>query len=770
MKNLARVLMFVMLTAIVGLGLVGCADDGSNGTNGASAFEIAVANGFTGTEAEWLASLQGQDAVAVGTQEACSVCHGLSPNLGTGALEERPFSVATYMDVNDYTPVYGVEITNVALTTGGAGGMVIDFTVTDETGAGVALPLDGNGNPSSVKMNLSKLVQQTINTNPATIFTWQNYTNLSKTEDGPGFFGAGAAVGTTSVIQADGVNCTMTDGALLGDFTCTVATDFTTVTTPIPVTFEPALTHRVAVFFGSHPTVGQPGNGWVDIIPQTLIDGGTLAAAQAAVVDTRDIATTASCNECHGILHGHGGDRVEVAICVTCHNPGTSDPDSGLSMDMAAMIHSIHLGNDAGSTVAVGAAHPAIVGGFNEDGAILRATDYIVGHRGSDNNFSEITFPGRLDDCQKCHTAADIETPDGDNPLNAPSKLACVSCHDETAWNATHSGRNDSTCLTCHSGQFSVAATHEFTTTEFVTTITMDAPANGTHYVTGEAPLITVTVADGTGTDVGGYTTADFNSTSNPTGVYNDGSIYIYGPRSKSAPVLATGTMQDPAFVAALALDDTLTPSQGHSMQLSATGTNSDPQVLTDATGFKYQTLAVTDDMTPGTYMVLARVGVGSSSSERAWALTNIQIGTATEQLKVTGGGTRDALNAPGCESCHYLADYSSTAHRAFFGTDGCLACHDQSGNHADPLANRVHAVHAASSAGDLVVSREFSEVTYPQNANHCKACHTSGNTSFRTNPLGFACVGCHGDATDAKDHMVQMGANFTESFLTEEP
>lgn len=35
--------------------------DGTNGQDGKSAYEIAVENGFVGTEAEWLASLQGED-------------------------------------------------------------------------------------------------------------------------------------------------------------------------------------------------------------------------------------------------------------------------------------------------------------------------------------------------------------------------------------------------------------------------------------------------------------------------------------------------------------------------------------------------------------------------------------------------------------------------------------------------------------------------------------------------------------------------------------
>ena len=35
--------------------------DGQDGADGLSAYEIAVQNGFVGTEAEWLASLQGTD-------------------------------------------------------------------------------------------------------------------------------------------------------------------------------------------------------------------------------------------------------------------------------------------------------------------------------------------------------------------------------------------------------------------------------------------------------------------------------------------------------------------------------------------------------------------------------------------------------------------------------------------------------------------------------------------------------------------------------------
>jgi hypothetical protein len=136
------------------------------------------------------------------------------------------------------------------------------------------------------------------------------------------------------------------------------------------------------------------------------------------------------------------------------------------------------------------------------------------------------------------------------------------------------------------------------------------------------------------------------------------------------------------------------------------------------------------------------------------WELVNFQVKTATEELKVAGE----------CTSCHEQRNFSTFAHRSYFGTDGCLACHDQSGNHADPLTNRVHAVHAASVTGDLL-NRDWSEITFPRNLNaSCAACHNSGNDSHRMNPggtWGFACIGCHGDRPGAFDHMQQMGAPF---------
>ena len=57
--------------------------DITNGENGASAYEVAVENGFEGTEEDWLASLEGADGTD-GVDGICEVC-GVDP-------EPEPFT------------------------------------------------------------------------------------------------------------------------------------------------------------------------------------------------------------------------------------------------------------------------------------------------------------------------------------------------------------------------------------------------------------------------------------------------------------------------------------------------------------------------------------------------------------------------------------------------------------------------------------------------------------------------------------------------------
>ena len=62
--------------------------NGTNGTDGKSAYEIALDNGFTGTESEWLDSLKGQDGTATLPVATASVLGGIKVGSGLSITQE----------------------------------------------------------------------------------------------------------------------------------------------------------------------------------------------------------------------------------------------------------------------------------------------------------------------------------------------------------------------------------------------------------------------------------------------------------------------------------------------------------------------------------------------------------------------------------------------------------------------------------------------------------------------------------------------------------
>ena len=103
-----------------------------------------------------------------------------------------------------------------------------------------------------------------------------------------------------------------------GSYTYTFGTNLSTATFLVPiggvslVGYDRTLTHRVSVYMGGHN--GPTGEGDFDFVPNG-----------AAVTATRNIVVTATCKKCHGPeFAGHGGDRVTVEGCNTCHSPNSA--------------------------------------------------------------------------------------------------------------------------------------------------------------------------------------------------------------------------------------------------------------------------------------------------------------------------------------------------------------------------------------------------------------------------------------------------------------
>lgn len=294
---------------------------------------------------------------------------------------------------------------------------VVELSVSDEDG----IPLTGISG-GDLRFTFAKLVPS-MGGDPS---YWQSYINREETATvGPG-------AGNTTVQATSERNGTLVDHGD-GTYTYTFATDVANVTTPLAVSYDPTLTHRVAIQVGGGLPVTNP------TFTFRPSDGMTTG------IVTRDIVKIESCNECHNTLALHGGGRVDTLLCVTCHNPGSTDANSGNTVDFKVMIHKIHRGEDLPSVVAGG--------------------EYsIYGFRDTKHDFSDVALPQNIRHCTKCHDGSDPDTPEGDNWKTQFSMIACGSCHDDIDFSKDGSGSppvdptghpggivsDNSECITCH--------------------------------------------------------------------------------------------------------------------------------------------------------------------------------------------------------------------------------------------------------------------------------------------------------------------------------
>jgi OmcA/MtrC family decaheme c-type cytochrome len=239
-----------------------------------------------------------------------------------------------------------------------------------------------------------------------------------------------------------------------GYYTYTFSTDIKDPAKTNGVTFEPDRTHRVAIQLSYKNAAGETilVNPYFDFTFGA--DGNSVPLANPSL--TRKMADVSSCNSCHEKLALHGGGRVDVQFCVMCHNPGTTDAQSGNNLNMATMVHKIHAGRLLHSQLATG----------GEDYAIW-------GYGNTKHDYAEVGFPQDLRNCTKCHTGANPATPQGDNWKTRPSREACLTCHANKAgseWFSIHAILNNnqdpnaaatlmpsSACAGCHAPGTAIA-------------------------------------------------------------------------------------------------------------------------------------------------------------------------------------------------------------------------------------------------------------------------------------------------------------------------
>ncbi|MBK8695763.1 MAG: hypothetical protein IPN17_26725 [Deltaproteobacteria bacterium] len=208
-----------------------------------------------------------------------------------------------------------------------------------------------------------------------------------------------------------------------------------------PITYERNRTHRVVIMMGG--SSGATADAFFDFVP----NGEPLT-------ERRDIIETASCQSCHGAneFRGHGGDRMQIQTCASCHVPGLVDPHGGENLDLAPMVHRIHMGSELPSVRGpdgVTYDNPATPANEAADNRSYR----IWGNGNTLHTYDHVGFPAVIANCTKCHQGTGAQV---DNWLRRPTRAACGSCHDNVNF-ATGQNHpfgavqtNDANCFMCH--------------------------------------------------------------------------------------------------------------------------------------------------------------------------------------------------------------------------------------------------------------------------------------------------------------------------------
>jgi OmcA/MtrC family decaheme c-type cytochrome len=535
-----------------------------------------------------------------------------------------------------------------------------------------------------------------------------------------------------------------------------------TSTTVLPSGFDQAKTHTLGIYASRNMTA-VPGidpalakNYFANVEFDFRPDGGTIAAGNTWD-KMRDSSTCLACHDTASALNAHGGSRRDVKLCALCHQPQTTDPDTGNTVDMKVMAHKIHNGDNL----------PSVKAG----------TPYvIIGNAQSVHDFSTVAFPQDIRNCATCHEGSVATNKGAQSAVwyTNPSRDACGSCHDDINWvtGANHPAgpqADDKACASCHQPEGA----------EF------DASIKGAHTVPFKSKQLkglNATVVSVTNMLPGKQPTAVFKITN------NDGTAVDGTKLATFSPILAGPT----ANYGANFRENAIT----RGVFSAAAGTTS------------YTFTAALPANASGTWTISADLR-RNVSLKRGDGKADIAIQESTlnpiKYVAVTGTATprRTSVALAQCNQCHDTLQLHGGQRR---NIEECVMCHNPTGN---DQANRpaaegvpesisfqrmIHRIHTGENlTQDFTIfgfggsRNNFNEVRFPGDTRNCAKCHAS--TAAYTLPLQqtdiasvvtlrdyftpqgpatAACLGCH-DNKDAAAHAFLNTATFPGSTIPAE-
>jgi len=545
------------------------------------------------------------------------------------------------------------------------------------------------------------------------------------------------------------------------------------------------------------------------------------------VTVTREVVAISNCNECHGSLSGHG-TRKEIVLCIVCHYPGVSDPDTGNTIDMKSMIHKLHMGSKLSSNV---------------KGAVYGLAEA---------NFKEVVYPNRTGDsfsnntaidCVKCHRVGTDRVgktfgKDVDRWKTNPTKESCGTCHDTytfetgvtsmtftmslfdatgaftgaTTTNLTvtpHTGGtttavlglDDATCTTCHTAvedlTYATTSSNPIPMAHLLplkSSLVKNISFNilSVSAVSGQTVTVQFSVQDGTGaqyTLTGGAGSNTFNDPVAIAFAYMKGPDYDNSSRAwLDAPTALTYVQGRTKTVSSTSVNPTSFYDAGSQSYIVSMGTFTVPNIpgaigtiaIYGRQGITIPTNANTAHRTAAQHITYAFAPVAYYYFDFA---TGAQITDPAAQR-------RKIVDINKCNICHTNINTHSRNE-----TQLCVMCHGPklyliststyssgSGN----LKDMLHGIHGATVSTKLF--RGVEKAGYPNDPRMCAACHIEGTATFplpagvagslitgSTNtsvdgtpvlPMKATCMSCHEDQIwqDHADSETVSGAEMCNS------
>src|SRR5215831_7359395 len=476
------------------------------------------------------------------------------------------------------------------------------------------------------------------------------------------------------------------------------------------------------------------------------------------ITESWDLIRNDACNTCHDPLSAHGGSRRDVKLCVTCHSPQTTDPDTGNTVDFKVMIHKIHYGENL----------PSVKAG----------TPYvIIGNSQSVHDFSNVALPQDIRNCTVCHAAPAAGAPVW---YTNPSRSACASCHDDVNFTTGENHpagpfADDSACANCHAPQ----GDREW-----------DASIKGAHTVplkSSQLKGLNAKIVSVTNTTPGSKPTVQFQLTNGDGSAIDPKTLGSNLNLLLGGPTTDYGTGQKPPAqpfrerADGSAFDGTTaTYTFTNAIPANATGTWTVSMDLRRSVTLNPHPNNGPTSVNEGTVNPVAYIAVTDASPTPRRAVVDLAKCNKCHDKLALHGGQR--LNTEECIICHNPN-----------GDDSGRRPADQNPPESIDFKRMIHRIHTGE---DLVQDftiygfgtppsvNNFNDVRFPGDRRDCLTCHATTDTyqvpededletRIPTNtprdwytpmqPIAAACLGCH-DQKHQAAHAFTMTSPFGEA------